>query len=121
MDSTPTTAREALDNLLEAFEQHYSAAQNCDSILDDEIVTAEEQLQDAFFIYDNVLFNESGIELPFDIMDEDEELMGSSHDGALVLADDDYDEDEDDLDDDDYDYDFDEDDDYDYDEEDDED
>lgn len=94
-------ARRALDNLIDAFEEHFSAVVDSDSILDDEVVAAEEDLQDAFFVYDSALFDETGVELPFDIMDEDDDLgvITTTDEGDLVLSDGDYDDDEDDEDD----------------------
>lgn len=97
MSDKPVDAREALDNLIDAFERHFEAVGECESILDDDIVNAEDELQDAFFIYDSMLYDETGVELPFDILDDDDDIIGGNAD--IILDDDDYDEDEDDLDD----------------------
>ena len=85
--------RSALNRLIAAFEAHLDAAATGDD-LSPAVVAAENALQDAFFTYDDALFTAYGIELPFDIVDADDEDY-----------DDDDDEDYDDYDDDDEDYD----------------
>lgn len=89
--------RTELDNLIAALQRHLEVASVADSEMDDSPVlsNAEEKLRDAFFTYDDALFTATGVELPFDILDED---------------DDDYDDD--DNDDDDFDGDDDDDNDY---------
>ncbi|MDO5746776.1 MAG: DNA primase [Actinomycetaceae bacterium] len=99
MTQLPGNARDALDKLYEAFERHYVTAHECDNIFDERVVDSEEALQDAFFVYDHVLFAETGMELPFDILDEDNEIHFVEHydSTGLITNDDDFDEDEDDL------------------------
>ena len=96
--------RSALNRLIAAFEAHLDAAATGDD-LSPAVVAAENALQDAFFTYDDALFTAYGIELPFDIVDADDDED----------YDDDDDEDYDDDDDEDYD-DYDDEDEEDYDE-----
>ncbi|MCL3777527.1 MULTISPECIES: DNA primase [unclassified Actinomyces] len=77
--------RSALNRLIAAFEAHLDAAAAGDE-LSPAVVAAENTLQDAFFTYDDALFTAHGIELPFDIVDADED---DDYDDA------DYDDDED--------------------------
>lgn len=77
-------ARRALTRLLNAFENHFDIARDGDEADDAALEAAELALRDAFFTYDDILFTQLGVELPFDILDEIDE--------------DDYDEDEEDED-----------------------
>lgn len=85
-------ARRALTRLLNAFENHFDIARDGDEADDAALEAAELALRDAFFTYDDILFTQLGVELPFDILDdsddEDEE--------------DDYDDEEEDEEDDDF-------------------
>ena len=74
--------RSALNRLIAAFEAHLDAAATGDE-LSPAVVAAENALQDAFFTYDDILFTQLGVELPFDILDDSED------------EDDDFDEDDD--------------------------
>ena len=78
-------ARRALTRLLYAFENHFDIARDGDEADDAALEAAELALRDAFFTYDDILFTQLGVELPFDILDEIDE--------------DDYDEDDEDYDD----------------------
>lgn len=63
--------RVALDALIAAFEAHYVA---CSQATDDDSSLLEETentLRDAFFTYDDELFTQFGVELPFDLLDDD--------------------------------------------------
>lgn len=64
--------RSALNRLIAAFEAHLDAAATGDD-LSPAVVAAENALQDAFFTYDDALFTAYGIELPFDIVDADDD------------------------------------------------
>lgn len=78
--------RRALTRLLNAFENHFDIARDGDEADDAALEAAELALRDAFFTYDDILFTQLGVELPFDILediDEDDD-------------EDDYDDDEDD-------------------------
>lgn len=88
-----TEPRKALDELIEAFRLHFEVANSDVDIDSDELLDAEERLSDAFFTYDDILFTTLGIELPFDIVDEDDFEDDFDEDD---LDDDDLDEDEDD-------------------------
>ena len=78
-------ARRALTRLLNAFENHFDIARDGDEADDSALEAAELALRYAFFTYDDILFTQLGVELPFDILDEIDE--------------DDYDEDDEDYDD----------------------
>ena len=78
-------ARRALTRLLNAFENHFDIARDGDEADDAALEATELALRDAFFTYDDILFTQLGVELPFDILDEIDE--------------DDYDEDDEDYDD----------------------
>ena len=78
-------ARRALTRLLNAFENHFDIARDGDEADDAALEAAELALRDAFFTYDDILFTQLGVELPFDIFDEIDE--------------DDYDEEDEDYDD----------------------
>ena len=78
-------ARRALTRLLNALENHFDIARDGDEADDAALEAAELALRDAFFTYDDILFTQLGVELPFDILDEIDE--------------DDYDEDDEDYDD----------------------
>ena len=84
--------RRALTRLLNAFENHFDIARDGDEADDAALEAAELALRDAFFTYDDILFTQLGVELPFDILDEIDE--------------DDYDEDDEDYDDEDEEDDF---------------
>ena len=77
--------RRALTRLLNAFENHFDIARDGDEADDAALEAAELALRDAFFTYDDILFTQLGVELPFDILDEIDE--------------DDYDEEDEDYDD----------------------
>ena len=85
-------ARRALTRLLNAFENHFDIARDGDEADDAALEAAELALRDAFFTYDDILFTQLGVELPFDILEEIDE--------------DDYDEDDEDYDDEDEEDDF---------------
>ena len=85
-------AHRALTRLLNAFENHFDIARDGDEADDAALEAAELALRDAFFTYDDILFTQLGVELPFDILDEIDE--------------DDYDEDDEDYDDEDEEDDF---------------
>lgn len=89
MDMDP---RRALDHLIEAFEQHLEISMRGDEETSDELLQSEERLSDAFFTYDDILFTQLGVELPFDILDEDDDLFDDDED-----EDEDHDDDEDDI------------------------
>ena len=71
--------RSALNRLIAAFEAHLDAAATGDD-LSPAVVAAENALQDAFFTYDDALFTAYGIELPFDIVDADDEVDEDDYD-----------------------------------------
>lgn len=77
-------ARRALTRLLNAFENHFDIARDGDEADDAALEAAELALRDAFFTYDDILFTQLGVELPFDILDDSED------------DDDDFDEDDED-------------------------
>ena len=56
---------------------------------EDALVAAEEALRDAFFTYDDQLFTRYGVELPFDLLD-DEDDYDDEFDDDDDLEDDDF-------------------------------
>ena len=92
--------RTELDNLIAALQRHLEVASAADSDLDDSPVLsdAEEKLRDAFFTYDDALFTATGVELPFDILEDNEDYDDDDDDDDDFL--DDLDDDDDDDDDD---------------------
>ena len=104
--------QDALQRMIAAFEAHYHAALSTQSPTSPHLVESEQRLRDAFFTYDDALFNTYGVDLPFDLVgdedDEDDDYFDDEDEYVLDDGDDfdqdDFDEDdldEDDLDDDD--------------------
>ena len=94
-------ARRALTRLLNAFENHFDIARDGDEADDAALEAAELALRDAFFTYDDILFTQLGVELPFDILDDSDE--DDEHDDSDYEDDDsDFGNDDDDEDDDDF-------------------
>ena len=89
-------ARRALTRLLNAFENHFDIARDGDEADDAALEAAELALRDAFFTYDDILFTQLGVELPFDILDD------SDDEDDYDDEEEDEEEDEDDGDDDDF-------------------
>ena len=87
--------RRALTRLLNAFENHFDIARDGDEADDAALEAAELALRDAFFTYDDILFTQLGVELPFDILDD-------SDDEDEDDEEDDYDDEEEDEEDDDF-------------------
>ena len=81
-------ARRALTRLLNAFENHFDIARDGDEADDAALEAAELALREAFFTYDDILFTQLGVELPFDILDDSDEDDG---DGDSDYEDDDSD------------------------------
>ena len=100
-------ARRALTRLLNAFENHFDIARDGDEADDAALEAAELALRDAFFTYDDILFTQLGVELPFDILDdsddEDEDDEEDDYDDEDEDdEEDDYDDEEEDEEDDDF-------------------
>ncbi|MCU9969403.1 DNA primase [Mobiluncus mulieris] len=83
--------RRDLDALIYALERHLEVALSLDNEDDDSdvLIDAENRLRDAFFTYDDTLFTQTGVELPFDILDDEDE----GDDDAGDSEDDDFDSD----------------------------
>ena len=97
--------RAALTSLVAALDRHLEVATSRRDPDDPGVVSAAEELTDAFFDYDEALFDVTGVTTPLDgPYDEDDE------DEDVLLDDEDDDEEDDDEDDDDLDDDLDEDD-----------
>ena len=94
-------ARRALTRLLNAFENHFDIARDGDEADDAALEAAELALRDAFFTYDDILFTQLGVELPFDILDdsddEDEEDDYDDEEEDEEEDDDDEEEEDDDF------------------------
>lgn len=86
--------RRALTRLLNAFENHFDIARDGDEADDAALEAAELALRDAFFTYDDILFTQLGVELPFDILDDSDE---DDEDDDSDFGNDDDDEDDDDF------------------------
>ncbi|MDO5721061.1 MAG: DNA primase [Actinomycetaceae bacterium] len=101
----------ALERMIAAFEAHFHAALSTESAASPHLLEAEQRLRDAFFTYDDAIFNAFGVDLPFDLLsddDYDEDDYDFDDDDIIPLDfddvdDEDYDDDEDDDDDDDFD------------------
>lgn len=87
--------QDALNRLVAAFEAHAQAARAAEFSDPSIVEAADQRLRDAFFTYDDALFNAYEVELPLEIVDEDDDDYDDFDDDDL----DDLDED-DDLDDD---------------------
>lgn len=73
MNAMTGDPRRALTRLLNAFENHFDIARDGDEADDAALEAAELVLRDAFFTYDDILFTQLGVELPFDILDDSDE------------------------------------------------
>ena len=81
--------RRALTRLLNAFENHFDIARDGDEADDAALEAAELALRDAFFTYDDILFTQLGVELPFDIFDDSEDDEDDYEDEEETEEDDD--------------------------------
>lgn len=76
----------ALERLIAAFEDHLEALRS--DADEAELTEAEQELRDAFFVYDDVLFTAFDVELPFDMLEDDdldyEEFDDEDFDDGLV-------------------------------------
>ncbi len=86
-------ARVALSRLVAALEHHYDMACNADVVKPAMLEDAEVRLQDAFFTYDDALFTSYGIELPLELLDDEDD----SEDDFDDLSEDDIDDPDDSL------------------------
>jgi hypothetical protein len=98
--------RAALTALVAAFERHLEVATARHDPDDQAVVTAAEELSDAFFDYDEALFDATGVTTPLDgpfdeddLDDEDEDDDDELDDDVEDLEDDDEEDDDEDLDD----------------------
>ena len=93
--------RAALTSLVAALERHLEVATSRRDPDDPAVVSAAEELTDAFFDYDEALFEVTGVTTPLDgPYDEDDDLDDEDEDEDDEEDDDDLDEDDDDDDDD---------------------
>lgn len=94
-----TNPRLVLDQLIAAFENHYEVTSS-DQVDEQALLDAEEALRDAFFTYDDVLFTQYEVELPFDLIVSDDDFIDLDEDDESDDDDDDFidveDEDDDD-------------------------
>ena len=77
----------ALERLIAAFHEHYLIARAGDQADAESLVAAEEALRDAFFTYDDELFTRFGVELPFDLLEEDDLEEEDGDDGFIDVDD----------------------------------
>ena len=99
MNAMTGDPRRALTRLLNAFENHFDIARDGDEADDAALEAAELALRDAFFTYDDILFTQLGVELPFDILDDSDEDDDSDYEDDDPNFEDDEETDEDDDDD----------------------
>lgn len=99
MNAMTGDPRRALTRLLNAFENHFDIARDGDEADDAALEAAELALRDAFFTYDDILFTQLGVELPFDILDDSDEDDDSDYEDDDSDFEDDEATDEDDDDD----------------------
>ena len=90
-----TNPRLVLDQLIAAFENHYEVTSS-DQVDEQALLDAEEALRDAFFTYDDVLFTQYEVELPFDLIVSDDEEDEEDDDDFIDLDEDDDESDDDD-------------------------
>ncbi len=90
-------ARRALTRLLNAFENHFDIARDGDEADDAALEAAEMALRDAFFTYDDILFTQLGVELPFDILDDSDDEDDYDDEEEDEEEDDDEEEEDDDF------------------------
>lgn len=88
-------ARRALTRLLNAFENHFDIARDGDEADDAALEAAELALRDAFFTYDDILFTQLGVELPFDILDDSDDDYDDEEEDEEEDDDDEEEEDDD--------------------------
>ena len=89
-------AREALNRLIAALEHHLDVAEKSDAVQTPVLERSEDAVRDAFFTYDDALFTNYGLELPFEILDDDfdgdeddeDDDFDSGAPGALIDDDD---------------------------------
>lgn len=89
-------AREALNRLIAALEHHLDVAEKSDAVQTPVLERSEDAVRDAFFTYDDALFTNYGVELPFEILDDDfdddeddeDDDFDSGAPGALIHDDD---------------------------------
>ena len=86
-----TNPRLVLDQLIAAFENHYEVTSS-DQVDEQALLDAEEALRDAFFTYDDVLFTQYEVELPFDLIVSDDDEDGDEADDFIDLEDEDDDD-----------------------------
>ena len=87
-----TNPRLVLDQLIAAFENHYEVTSS-DQVDEQALLDAEEALRDAFFTYDDVLFTQYQVELPFDLIVSDDDEDGEEDDDFIDLEDEEDDDD----------------------------
>lgn len=92
----PRTALDRLIGALEAFHDTAAHTQDPDA---DSVIEAMDNLADAYLVYDDSVFTNYGIELPFDVYEDDDH--DDEDDDDEDYFDDDDDDFEDDFDDDD--------------------
>lgn len=89
-----TDPRLALVRLVDALESFHEIAVSAGDPEANAVLQATERLSDAYIVYDDVMFTQFGVELPFDLFEDDEEDDDEDAYG------DDEDEDSEDIDDD---------------------
>lgn len=84
--------RTALDRLIGAFEAFHDTAAHTQDPDAESVIEAMDNLADAYVVYDDAVFTNYGIELPFDVYTDDDQ-----DDDDDELNDDDVDDEDDDY------------------------
>lgn len=84
--------RTALDRLIGAFEAFHDTAAHTQDPDAESVIEAMDNLADAYVVYDDAVFTNYGIELPFDVYTDDDQ-----DDDDDELDDDDVDDEDDDY------------------------
>ena len=66
-----TDPRLALVRLVDALENFHEIASSTDDPEASAVFEAADRLSDAYIVYDDVMFTQYGVELPFDLFDDD--------------------------------------------------
>ncbi|WP_371684665.1 hypothetical protein [Flaviflexus sp.] len=98
--------RTALDRLIGAFEAFHDTAAHTQDPDAESVIEAMDNLADAYVVYDDAVFTNYGIELPFDVYTDDDQDDDDDDDIDDIEEEDDVDDEDDDYFDDDEDEDF---------------
>ena len=100
-----TDPRLALVRLVDALENFHEIASSTDDPEASAVFEAADRLSDAYIVYDDVMFTQYGVELPFDLFDDADDIDDESEEDEESdeietdddLDDEDFDEEDEDL------------------------